>query len=1028
MKKISKIVLENFRTYLGKKEISFLNHDNEPADFVCIYGKNGFGKTSLFDGFEWFFTGEIHLLGKELNSNVSKYEGYILKNRYASVEEKAGVRIEYTDGTSGRRTIRKLSKSIKNDYGKGNPGGECKGVVNEKQILPHSKIDSFVYAKKPKEKYNEWGNFWDPDNSAREHFQAIYEVFRSIEKENGEYSNKIQGLLDEQTELNVSQKIKDYNEALSEFNNLKLRNIGKLNPLQFNIHEKVDMDNFLECEKIIEPLQNIITENTYLSKLCDYLEEKFEDYIKFIQRKEKIQNRRVRWIGILKKCNEKKDLLEQKERISIQKTDYEKDRDNIANRFDEQWFLSYQRVSEDKEKCRKLEEKIQSDSLAKQNLHDSMEVLRDKNKSYAFRLKNLSNNYDSWLQQIKELELREASILNGVSSDSLNKLKEEADAKKQKEEKELGYLKRAFKQNYESFAQSLNEEELLQYSWIKQFLAKIQAAKKSLTDQMELEIAAKDQYEKVKKETENIDELLALARNVIEKKHTKICPVCRNPFDTMENLLNKIDLSEQQEILNALKLKWNAQKEESNKASEALECECSNVKKDVENMILEHEKSIMELSEKSEKYRKEIKEKADNLQELKDNKEKLKLKICETMNTEISDLTKLIVKQMFENRVNEIGLMIRESVNSLNTQQKEMERLERILEKNKLSLAISKKSKEDFYQKSNNIINIEILEKRNLSSFEDCQEIIRENETRIAKAESEINKILDELELYKIYKTDNIQKYELFLKSLEVQDYDWINEFEKERNHVFGKKIITYKTIKKYNKKFKKNAESAQKKINILDKYLSNLSMKDCLRKHNNLIEEVQKMQLDQKFSDCKRKIADEIFSSAKVQLEEHIKEVFGGTTISHIYEKIEPHKRFVRLKYQISFDIDGKPELYIKALGEEKDDEIIPELFFSSAQLNTVALSVFLGGALSAANPKLNTIFIDDPIGHFDDLNVLSFIDVIRTIVSETDWQIIISTHEENFYELMKIKLDSRYYNSKFFVFKDVGVIVEDR
>ena len=103
------------------------------------------------------------------------------------------------------------------------------------------------------------------------------------------------------------------------------------------------------------------------------------------------------------------------------------------------------------------------------------------------------------------------------------------------------------------------------------------------------------------------------------------------------------------------------------------------------------------------------------------------------------------------------------------------------------------------------------------------------------------------------------------------------------------------------------------------------------------------------------------------------------------------------------------------------------PELFFSSAQLNAVALSVFLGGALSSYNSKVKTIFIDDPIGHFDDLNVLSFIDVIRTIISETDWQIIISTHEENFYEIMKVKLNPQYYNSKFLVFKDEGIVVED-
>lgn len=105
MKKISKIILENFRVFSGKNEINFNNSNGEPADFVCVYGKNGSGKTSLFDGFEWFFTGEIHLLKKDLKSNVSKYTGDILKYKYAGVKDKAGVEIEYSDGQKGCRTV-----------------------------------------------------------------------------------------------------------------------------------------------------------------------------------------------------------------------------------------------------------------------------------------------------------------------------------------------------------------------------------------------------------------------------------------------------------------------------------------------------------------------------------------------------------------------------------------------------------------------------------------------------------------------------------------------------------------------------------------------------------------------------------------------------------------------------------------------------------------------------------------------------------------------------------------------------------
>ena len=82
----------------------------------------------------------------------------------------------------------------------------------------------------------------------------------------------------------------------------------------------------------------------------------------------------------------------------------------------------------------------------------------------------------------------------------------------------------------------------------------------------------------------------------------------------------------------------------------------------------------------------------------------------------------------------------------------------------------------------------------------------------------------------------------------------------------------------------------------------------------------------------------------------------------------------------------------------------------------------------LNGHGTSVYTILIDDPIGHFDDINVLSFIDVLRTIINKTNWQIIISTHEENFYEIMKVKLSSEYYNSKFFVFESEGRIIQDK
>ena len=298
MKKISKITLENFRAFSGKREINFNNPDDKPVDFVCIYGKNGFGKTSLFDGFEWFFTGEIHLLEKELQSNVSRYAGNVLKNRYASNDESAGINVEFSDGKQGRRTVVKRSDSI-NDYGKGMPSGEYKDMVNKKQILPHSKIDSFVYASKPTQMYEEWGNFWDPDNSQRKLFKTIYSVYKTIGNANEDCGDKLRKLLAELTVLEIESKVAEFNKAVSEYNKMVIPGIGKLEPLQYCKNGKIDIQNLLSGEKLVEPLKKLVSDCSYLRVQCEFLENYFKEYKEIEQHQEELFYKRKRWEAII---------------------------------------------------------------------------------------------------------------------------------------------------------------------------------------------------------------------------------------------------------------------------------------------------------------------------------------------------------------------------------------------------------------------------------------------------------------------------------------------------------------------------------------------------------------------------------------------------------------------------------------------------------------------------------------------------------------------------------------------------------
>lgn len=74
---------------------------------------------------------------------------------------------------------------------------------------------------------------------------------------------------------------------------------------------------------------------------------------------------------------------------------------------------------------------------------------------------------------------------------------------------------------------------------------------------------------------------------------------------------------------------------------------------------------------------------------------------------------------------------------------------------------------------------------------------------------------------------------------------------------------------------------------------------------------------------------------------------------------------------------------------------------------------------------PPLDVIMIDDPIQSMDSINVLSMIDLLRSISIRFNKQIIISTHDENFFELLQRKIPANALGSKFLKLEKFGVVV---
>lgn len=158
--------------------------------------------------------------------------------------------------------------------------------------------------------------------------------------------------------------------------------------------------------------------------------------------------------------------------------------------------------------------------------------------------------------------------------------------------------------------------------------------------------------------------------------------------------------------------------------------------------------------------------------------------------------------------------------------------------------------------------------------------------------------------------------------------------------------------------------------------------------------------------------------------LQHKIQEFFYETLINDLYRKIDPHPEFREVQFRADFEAESpRLDVFVKSKGDET--LLIPNLYFSTAQINILSLSIFLATALNSS--KYDCIFIDDPIQSMDSINVLSTIDLFRSIVVNHNKQIILSTHDENFHNLLQKKMPPKLFSSKFLELESFGKLKSD-
>lgn len=178
--------------------------------------------------------------------------------------------------------------------------------------------------------------------------------------------------------------------------------------------------------------------------------------------------------------------------------------------------------------------------------------------------------------------------------------------------------------------------------------------------------------------------------------------------------------------------------------------------------------------------------------------------------------------------------------------------------------------------------------------------------------------------------------------------------------------------------------------------------------KESNNEEEIKSKR--EKFENYKNDISVINKRATSIQTDKFMELMKSNESIQWIYDKITPHPFFKKIEFKCN---SGRGGAKMTNIVSEEDQNIYLDHIFSSAQLNVLALSIFLGLSLNQTSVKFEQLYLDDPIQSMDDINILSFIDLLRCLIDSEDFKsdIILSTHDSNFAKLLMIKMRNKSY-----------------
>ena len=1037
--KFKQVEVSAFRIYNKPEDATFdfTTDDGDIANFVSLYAPNGFGKTSFYDAIEWGVTNNVQRFWQNKNTQESinalrastDKQVKLLRNNNSKAYTKTYVKIT-TDSVELPSRVLKVHGSRKTDIDKDE---NVENLSFRQVILSQEWISAFLKEVDGERRYQIF--MQNPDLvEIDNYYKGVKVLFGENQKMIESFKQEIKLIkldINPDNKYNpletINYQIKEINEELTD------KNIGliKLNASKEQIK---DFKDFISGRIISHSKDASTTEilsQIKKAKIGDTYTVGLETY--YVLNKDlKLINKELTDINVsLKKFKEldktQNKLTNNKKNISDLNEKESEHKKVLKN---------YDYYNTKKEKIEYKRKRISSIEKEQLDLSVKIEELTRQELTTTGKIENL-------IKQKVDTEDKEKKIPGLISRG--NQLKKDVlklelliDNKNQEIEKVSSKIN--------SIGEEINELEkvkietnkgeysLLQIHDKSDLINLTNTLKKYIDDKEKLSLNIKELNEKIKQQKSlntTIEEFIKSGLTIANDLQNSTCPLCEYQYNSYKELADRISNNKAlNTVLKELLSSRNKLNEEVNKNT--VEINEGNKK-----LIKFYDEKIDRLI----REKKVLKEKQDGL--IKSKKKDLeKLLGLRDEVKEISVKLKGLTHNKYKKQLNDLKLKVSNDFDILNKQLTKIKKeLLKINEKHKNNVAQTDlvKKENEVLEKDEKYIFILNWLKNNLSSNSKTKEKLQEKvggiSSQIENTRNEMSELeklisdyekelssLKELDLLKgesdSLKTQNeieqkIQEYTYFIKDkfgVEIENFDQASlvKFLNEKESEFKKELKKHNGLKAGFLKLEKYAEN-------LYPFLQSEKAKQNLKK--------KEEELDYLEGKVNSLLKEEKEKTRK-HIDEKIRDFFYENLTNDIYRKIDPHPDFKSVKFMANFE-SNNPRLDIFVKNQNDKESLIPNLYFSTAQINILSLSIFLASALNS--DEYDCIFIDDPIQSMDSINVLSTIDLIRGIIVNNNKQIILSTHDENFFNLLKKKIPNNIFKSKFLELETFGKLKKE-